>query len=226
MELNTSIESLKVLILVMSSKEDYYPELESVQRETWDSIEVDGVTTVYYMAGDNTELVDDVLYIKGSEHFSEMYTRTRLAFEYMLNYEWDYVFKTDNSAYVNKSKLVEVLTDLPRTNLYAGKLFHDKNIVPVNKNFMWGEGYVLSRDLAKYITTQRSGEGMVDDVWIASLLKDKVSFVELPFYDYFNNDRPIENVHLYRCKNKVTSEIIDAMQKIYSMLNETEVVYN
>lgn len=217
-------QPLKILILVMSSRAKDYPLLERAQMRTWDSIQVPNVTTVYYLADLQTKLIDNKLYVRGKEDFTEMFTRTSIAIRYMLQFKWDYVFKTDNSAYVNKPKLVETIAALPRTNLYAGKLYHPKDKVPLNDNFMWGEGFVLSRDLAEIIAKDWGKVEMVDDVQIARILRGRTPFTEIPFYDYYVDKPPLPNVHLYRCKSEDSKSFdkeIEAFNNIHKHLTET-----
>jgi hypothetical protein len=215
---------IKVLVLVMSSRVAKYPVLRELQEKTWDSVQTPGVSTVYYMADMRTKLIGNILYVKGREDRTEMYTRTVLAIKELLAMDWDYIFKTDNSAYVNKPKLVETLMTLPRKGVYAGKLYHKKN-VPLTENFLWGEGYVLSRDVASVVAKSPHKESAIDDVELANIMrKSGIPFRELPFYDYFADPRPLPSVHIYRCKDDKDDgwdSTINAINDIHKQLTET-----
>ena len=195
-----------------------------LQEETWDSLQVPGVRTVYYMADMRTKLIGNRLYIKGKEDRTEMYSRTVLAIRELLSMDWDYLFKTDNSAYVNKQALVKTLLTLPRKNIYAGRLYHRKD-VPITQNFLWGEGYVLSRDVALIVAKSPLKESAIDDVELSNIMRNsKIPFRELPFYDYFADPRPIPNVHIYRCKEEKEDSwesTVNAINEIHKHLTKT-----
>ena len=193
---------VRVLVLVMSSRVGHYPALRKMQEETWDAIKVPGVTTIYYMADLRTKLIENILYVQGKEDRIEMHTRTVRAIKELLPMKWDYLFKTDNSAYVNKPVLVEIIKSLPDKRTYAGKLYHGKD-VPLSRNFMWGEGFLLSRDMAELVASSPEKQVGIDDIEIAEIMRSKgVPFREIPFYDYFLDKRPLSLVHIYRCVPK------------------------
>jgi len=199
----------------MSSKVRHYPVLEKAQRDTWDSVNVPNIQTVYYMANNKTLMKNDILYIQGKEDHSHFYTRTRLAIDYILQYNWDYVFKTDNSAFIDKNELVKVVSKLPQHKVYAGKPFHDSSVVPVNNNFMWGEGYLLSRDMAKIVARSPNDKGMAEDYTVSTILNQVTKGIELPFYNYFKDDNDnIPKVHLYRCFHENPQLTIQAMHNL------------
>lgn len=199
---NTRVDNgLKVLVLVGSSGIMRYPMLEQLQMETWDSIEVPGVETVYYRAGEHTHRKNKRLFVKGGEESKEIFTRTSLALKELLKDSWDFVFKTNPSSYVNKPRLYELLCAMPRQRFYGGKLYHPRNSVPDKDNFMWGCGYVLSRDMAELIAKDHGEVPYVDDIHIPKILNGRAPYAELPFYNYFKDKLPIPINHIYRCKN-------------------------
>lgn len=209
---------MKILILVMSSSVDHYPELEKIQMETWDSIYENNIKTIYYLAGQKTELIENKLYIEGGEPWPNFFKRMLLAFKKCLDFEFDYIFRTDNSAYVNKKELKKILLDKPRINFYGGQLFY-KNL-DTSVNFMWGEGFCLSRDLVEYIvsmTPDISHKEVLDDVEISNILYGKTPFVNLPIYNYYEDEKPIPIVHIYRCKSP-DKQGQEALMEIHNIL--------
>lgn len=215
---------MRVLVLVMSCSLDDYPELEKKQRTTWDSITRMDVDTIYYSAGDSTDLTDGKLTVKTGEGHGYFYEKTILAFKHLLmvDKDWDYIFKTDNSAYVNKRELVHTLADKPRQGYYGGHLYITTY---VNSDpFLWGEGMVLSRDIVQYLVDEyensqisRSG---VEDVHIGMILKGVCKWdTTLTICEY--HKQPLMINHVYRCKKDegTLNDTLKAMDDIHRFLH-------
>ena len=212
----------------MSCDIDQYPVLVAKQRETWDSIHVPGVETVYFYAGNKTKLVRQRLNIDVKEGPGYFYYKTILAFKEMLSQNWDYVFKTDNSAYINKAELVKVLENKPRKNYYGGHLYQTSYVK--SYPFLWGEGMVLSRDvvqgLVKEYETTLIGRSGGEDVHIGMILKEPFNShvtwdttLTIPEYHKLQ-ELPVS--HVYRCKNDETGDLqsqLLAMDNIHRFLH-------
>ncbi len=222
---------MKILVLVMSCDIKEYPKLIAKQKETWDSIHHPHVHTIYYYSSHTTKLVKQRLNIDIEEGHGYFYIKTMLAFEKLLELDWTYLFKTDNSAYVNKEVLYETMGPRPKKNYYGGHLY--QTTYTGTDPFLWGEGIMLSRDIVEYLVSEyrkskiiRSG---VEDVHIGMILKEKEWFgkdhfkwdtsLTIPsFYPY----KEVIKSHVYRCKNDEDKDNVQdqllAMQTIHNYI--------
>jgi hypothetical protein len=197
---------MKILILVQSIEVREYPELIKKQKETWDSVEVPDVKTIfYYQDPEKDALIGQDMYIKSNISMHFMFNVFIEALKRSLEFDWDFVFRTDNSTYVNKSLLKEILSTKPTKAYYAGSSYSGK----VSKNitrlpFKWGEGIVLSRDIAEFLVNVYSGilPGIyygADDLNLAKALHKVVEPQDL-FVKIFDKENPNIINHVYRCK--------------------------
>lgn len=166
-------ESMKrVLILVLSTEKDWYGRLAETSQATWDSVEVDGVETIFYFGRSTKESTNKILYTDVEDDFFAMGRKTLAAFEYALkNRHFDYVFRANASLYVDKKGLLRYVQDQPDTNLALGVIApgsHEGEEFP----FMWGPSYLLSRDVVQKVVDnqERWNHRMMDDLAISHLL--------------------------------------------------------
>ena len=217
---------MKIIILVQSVEAERYPELVKTQQETWDSIKHPDVTVLYYYPITITKRGVDGnrLYVGGTEDFSYSFINTIRAFREIMMMEWDFIFKTDNSSYVNVEELVKILSTKPISGFYGGHLHPE--ITPTK--FLEGVGYAISRDVATHLIdvyanmpTHRMG---LEDRWIGSLLTDKFEWdTTMEICDYYKLTGSIPTSHLYCCKNNHPDAIkfddeIRAMHAIHKQL--------
>lgn len=168
----------KVLILVLSCNEEPWISLLNKQKETWDSINIDNVKTLYYYANPNVNGStihgnDLILKINETKDFKNRIAKLKMAFESVLDLEWDFIFRTNSSSYIDKKRLLNFAQNLPLEKCYCGiPLVHDNTI-----KFATGCGYFISRDyvefLIKNIDEQANFYG--DDVYISALLGQKIT---------------------------------------------------
>lgn len=154
------MSDLKILILILSYNEPPYSQLMKAQQETFDSIEVEDVTTVYYYGGgeegvikyhpDTKELVlpfTDAYYLMGG--------KLKMALDYIFSdsrffSDFDIIFRTNSSSYVNKQRLKEFAATLPTEKLYAGWEIEGN----AGYNVVSGAGIFLSRDTAEILRNE------------------------------------------------------------------------
>lgn len=166
-----------VLILVLSTDmrdvqgtgpEYHYKALADTQMATWDSVEVEGVETIFYFANANGRTGSNVLCCATADGFFDMGRKTLAAFEYALaNRKFDYIFRANASLYVHKPGLLRYIQTQPETNLALGVgAPHNGNI------FLWGPGYLLSRDVVQKVVDAKAGWDhlLMDDVALSMLL--------------------------------------------------------
>lgn len=215
---------MKILVLVMSCELDDYPTLIKKQQETWDSIPHSQVETIYFYSSFKTDLKGNRLDIDIPEGPGYFYNKTMIAFEKMLMEKWDYVFKTDNSAYVNKEALVKAVENKPRQSFYGGHFY--RTTYDKSDPFLWGEGMFLSRDVVQYLVREykssivlRSG---VEDVHIGMLLKGLFPWDTSLMIPQYHTSKHLYITHVYRCKNDQTGDLKDtlfAMDSIHKFLH-------
>lgn len=212
---------MKILLAVMTCEVSGYPVLTQTQKNTWGSIHHDQVETIYFQAGYKTGFIDGKLLVDVEEGTGWFYIKTMKAFKALLEKDWDFLVKTDNSAYVNKHALVKKIEALsPKTGVYAGQYY--ASVHP----FLWGEGIVFSRDVVEYLVKEfestdqlRSG---VEDVHIGMILKDKFPWnTSFTIHEYYPTERMITN-HIHRCKGESFQDTMKALIKIHNYYLEKQ----
>jgi hypothetical protein len=200
---------MKVVILVMSSELERYPELVLKQQTTWDADHHQEIETIFYYSSYKTDLVGNKLHVDIPELLGYFYNKTMIAFEKLLMYKWDYIFKTDNSTYINKEVLLEILRNKPRENYYGGHLY--QTTYAKTAPFLWGEGFALSRDVVQYLVKEYKGSAIlrsgVEDVHIGMVLKDKFEWDTSLTIQSYHPSKSITPGHVYRCRNDLPTGI-------------------
>ena len=174
---------MRILILVQSinlPNTQHYTKLRQAQEDTWDSISHPDVDVIYYFPGalDADTLQGNQLHMVCNTHWTHMFFNLAKAMRHMLKHDmtWDYIFKTDNSVYIDKAKLHELLLSRPREKYFGGMLYNFKAPNDKSPDFMWGDGYALSRDMVAYIVDKYNKAPFrgkqEDDRVVAQLMTD------------------------------------------------------
>jgi hypothetical protein len=151
------------------------------------------------------------------------------AFSYVLeNYDFQYIFRTNSSSYVNLQKLLRLTESLPKTGVYAG--FEGR--ILRQTAFASGAGYLLSRDIVEAICLSPGlwRHGLIDDIALADFmstsLKAQIAQIPLPRRTVDSLDdartlsrREIQDHFHYRCKTGSTLETVEIMQEIHFLEN-------
>jgi hypothetical protein len=154
----------KVLILVVSSEVRPYGKMIDTSLETWDSIKVEGVQTIFY-CGTSTHIdTDKIKHFPITESLHNMGHKGLLAYEWALNnLEFDYVARVNSSCYVSKNKLLDYVQTLPNDNLFEGLMVSR----PESFDYAWGGGqFILSRDVLQLVVDNK-------DKWNHSYMEDE-----------------------------------------------------
>lgn len=158
-----------VIILVLSHYEEPYVMLENCIKQTWAKHNLDNVNVFFYHGGDKESVEGDKIITNYPEGFHNIGYKTIRSFEILLqNNNFDYIFRTNSSSYVNIEKLVDYLDDKPVDNFYHGIIGHHGDV-----NFASGCGYFLSRDVVEKVVENKNNwsHQIIDDVAIALLLR-------------------------------------------------------
>jgi hypothetical protein len=166
---------MKVLVLVISSQEEPYGKMMETSFCTWDSIEVDGVETVFYCGNPVKENTDKVIYFPIDESLFSMGEKTLRAYEWALkNKEFDYIARVNSSCFVNKKELIKHCNTLQKKRLFSGL------IVNSEPSWVWGGGnYIISKDVIQEIVDNKH-------LWDHKIMEDMaasyvVSKLGIPF---------------------------------------------
>lgn len=160
----------KVLVLVLHSEAEPWRTIGEVQLATWmASCATAGVEALHYVGNAPEMLLDgSTLRLDAPDNvLSHTGPKTQRALQWALeNREFDFVFRTNTSSYVDPRLLVEFLSKRPRTRHYGGS--HN----PTAGGFAVGCGMSLSRDVCSLLAKSpcRLAHG-VDDVAIARCLR-------------------------------------------------------
>ena len=120
----------KILITVMSCDKEFFINQEKLIKQTWAKDIIDGkypnIDIVFYMGCpviNETYFDDDLktIVLKCEDDLDNTFKKTIRAFEYIdNNYEYDYIFRTNTSTYVNVQLLNEFIQSITDDNILYG----------------------------------------------------------------------------------------------------------
>lgn len=171
---------MKILILVLSCDSNpLYRELANTIKNTWGNHKSEDVTIIYYSYKDNipdtyieksligTNNYD--LYLKGVEKFDSIGKKTIDCFKYILknNYEFDYIFRTNLSSYINIKEMLLFMKNKQKSN-YCSAIIGKYGEI----KYPSGCGYFLSNDLVNLVVNNEHllKHQYIDDVALGDLL--------------------------------------------------------
>jgi hypothetical protein len=216
---------VKVVILVLSFHDsgNTYDEFQKSQKETWDSIEIEGVKTFYiYGNSDVNKISDDEIYVNVTEDLWRCNLKTIESLEILnTKFDYDYLFRTNSSSYVDKKLLIDFLSDKPTEKYYAGHSSTDQDV-----NYVSGSGIIMSKDLVQIILNEKNkiDLSLMDDASFAKILNSNGVFpIQVDRCNY--SDIIVEkldcNSFLYRLKSSSTRRTdIENMYRIHELKNK------
>lgn len=140
------------------------------QQETFDSIEVEGVRTVYYYGGDKGWINEKEFSGMGNDSYYYMHDKFLDCLKNIDLSDVDFVFRTNSSSYVQKLRLIEFAKTLPAEKLYAGWEIKTNE----NFNIISGAGIFMSTDVIKILINNISPEfEKEEDYYIGSILNEQ-----------------------------------------------------
>lgn len=214
----------KVLILVLSSENSPYDLLEDSIRNTWLKLNKYSVPVFFYYGsnGDDNKIIDDKIYLKIFEDYGTITQKTLLVFELIYNnFDFDFIYRTNSSSYVDINLLYEHLETIKPENFYSGVTARCSGI-----DFCSGCGYFLSRDLVKLIVEnkEKCDINMIDDKSIGQFLTSNgVPLTNADRIDFPVNNPSLDCFH-YRCKESCgdRNQDIKNMNLIYELKKQNE----
>lgn len=225
----------KILIMVLSYNESPYKELMLAQQDTFDSVEVEGVKTIYYHGGcsvpPNGEYGSvgiikrppnswEEISLQCDDQYYFMAQKMKLALDYVKASEWDYdiIFRTNSSSYVNKKRLLEFAESLPKEKLYAGWTMVDSN--HDGGLAVSGAGIWLSRDTAEMLRDQIDpAVEMEEDVYIGRILRGNgiVAIDDRSRHDFTNKHIADSMSRLLATKYHIRCKTANRLQDVANM---------
>lgn len=211
---------MKVLIIVLSYQDNgIYSKFYKAQKDTWGSIHLDGVET-YYLLGNHhcNEIINDEILTNFNYSYANCGNRTIKAFELTNHIEYDYIFRTNSSSYIDKELLIKHLENKPKNKFYSGAIGNHNGIL-----FASGCGFFISKDLVKLVLDNKDifEHNIMDDVDLGNfLITHKVDIVDserfdLVYSDNFDINLIPNNYFHYRLKNDNRDIDIENMYNIF-----------
>jgi hypothetical protein len=195
---------MKIIILVLTYLDNgIYSKFYQKQNETWNSVDVDGVDVFFNINnGDKKEINSHFIINDLPEKVETEGYKIINCFEQTLDWDYDYIFHTNSSSYIDKELLYKWLLDKPRTKFYSGVKGNYRNT-----SFASGCGFTISKDVVKLILENKDKweHGEADDATLGILLNSLgLSVYEAPRFDMISSESytrhiPTDYFH-YRCK--------------------------
>lgn len=207
---------MRILILVLSYNDSgIYTEFYKTQKQTWDSVNVDGVETYYYF-GDNNEniIVGNNILTDVPESLINCGNKSIEAFKLISNMDFDFVLRTNSSSYIDKNLLKLHLENKPKNNFYSGILGNHFGIP-----FCSGSGFIISKDLVHLLidNEEKLDFSLIDDVCFGKFLSSNgIPLINSYRFDLTYNTNEIdEGFFHYRLKTNNRMNDINNMILIH-----------
>ncbi len=216
---------MRILIMVLSYDEPPYSDLMEMQKETWADLLDIGlhkeIGEVFYHGGATENPVwfyDGTVVLPCTDSYYFMSEKFKLALEYVWGWEWDIIFRTNSSSYINKTKLWEFAQTLPTEGLYAGWEIEGN----AGYNIVSGAGFFLSRDTAEILKNDIDPSfEREEDVYCGQLLFDKgIKIIDDKSrfdVDCISDEIPLDRYH-YRCKTGNRYQDCSNMKQLHKMI--------
>lgn len=169
--------------------------------------------------------IESTVLIHLPEAYSLIGLKTIIFLEYVLkNYEFEYLYRTNVSSYVDLGALSTVVNGLDhKTPIYGGVEGFAEEI-----SFASGSGYLIDRETLKLIVSHKSkwDNFEIDDVALGKIVQNELNLTitnfersDIPSASQVNSKKiGISGVFHYRCKANNPSETITIMKHIHERL--------
>lgn len=132
---------MKIAIVVLSYFDnDVYSELFKIQNETWNSIEVESVDTFFLIGNCDENKIDGNLIKTTAPEILACGEKVLKGFELLKNLNYDFIFRTNSSSYVDKNLLKKYIIENCNDETYRGIIYNHDGIL-----FASGSGFILSK---------------------------------------------------------------------------------
>jgi hypothetical protein len=196
--------------LVLSSKT--YPSSRNKKaiKKTWGSNLKDNFEIMFYESGETEKIIDNTLFVETDTSSKNLGYKLLLALDWCTkNTDYDFIFRTNTSSFVNTIELENFITNnlINKDYVYCGMpLVRDYKDSDKKINFLSGAGIILNKKTTQLILDKRKNwdHSEWEDVSLGKLLSENgVSFTEGRRqdiqYNFYNNIIDKTNYH-YRCR--------------------------
>jgi len=218
---------MKLLILVLDCNVEPFPTIKNEGiKKTWFNYNNPNVDVYFYKGGyKNREIIDRDILLTSEDDQISICKKTIECFNFVLDkFDFDFLYRTNTSSFLNIQKMYETFKDY-KNNTYSGYIGFHKNI-----KFVSGSGYLISRNLVKYLTSLRIDYNLfastpdmdaLDDVMVGYYLSHINIIPQLrKDLNITSNIKNIEHKKYfhYRCKCVNRMDDIKIMNKLYKIL--------
>lgn len=155
----------KILITVMSCNDDFFVNQEQVMKDTWikQIDQFDNIDYIIYRGDPNIERhkydkQQHLLSLRCEDDLNNTFKKTYYAFKLAHKiYDYDYIFRTNTSTYVNVALLNQFIQNLEDDNiLWSSDLYSLSNSFCPYPLYLYGRGngMILSKNLIDIILTE------------------------------------------------------------------------
>ncbi len=220
---------MKVLILVCSSHIHPYDKFLTAQKETWDSIPHPKVETVFYRGSGHNTWEGNVFISDCPHGYYTQHWKHKQAIDAVWEKDWDIIFRTHSSSYVDKAKLYQLCNSLPAEHTYGGwnlgvelpEIEWQGKII--RQSAVSGAGIFYSRDVADILRKNTpEGVNIEEDVLSGRILQ---TFGIHPTFD--NKERvDLQSIAQYRPSYHYRIKSMDRLADIETMYKLHEKITN
>jgi hypothetical protein len=201
---------LKIVILILSS--NTYPSKRNgdIIRATWGKGNTNLTQIYFYRSDVKTELNQNILSIRDNGTAQDIGHKTLKAFEWVSNnVEFDYIFRTNTSSYVNVSNLEKYIQEeaSEESLLYRG-ILHERKYKSKTSNFAYvnGAGVLMNKKVIDLVLSKKEqwDHSEWDDVALGKLMFENgvtpsVGKRYTVVNNFYSNNIHRENYHV-RCR--------------------------
>lgn len=219
---------MKLLVAVTASK---LPEFQHIinegQRATWANTHCrDPESNVVFYYGDSSTVItsNDEVYLPVPEGYENIIRKTTSFFAYALEHlNFDFLFRTNCSSYVDIPGLRKHLADKPRAHYFSGFLGYLEG-----RPYASGSGYILTPDLVELAVKHRSKVDFPqcpDDAVLSYLLQDLGATLRPARRQDFETTAQVSridrSVYHFRCKAYDHGRRVDdrLMRRVHELLH-------
>ena len=226
--------TMKVLVLILSS--DTYPSKrnKNIINETWVKSNSENTKIYFYEAGQKTHLVNNTLYVEDSGTAQDIGKKTIAAIDWAYkNLEFDFIFRTNTSSYVNIKNLKNYISNYCISSEYVYRgVIHQKKFADQEKSldYVNGAGIILNRESVKKIIENSNNWDHTewDDVALGKMFSLIGIYPESGLRqevvgNFYNNKIDTSNYHI-RCRIDQIYRYPRFLEKY--ILKEIDNIYN
>lgn len=208
---------MRILILPLSYNVGVFAQFMQAQQETWDSINVPGIDTIYYYKGAQFGQGDEQhAEMDCPDEYNMMHWKFKCALDRINYHNYDFIFRTNSCSYIRKDKLHKIAETLPRTGCYAGW---------DNGGYVSGAGIWFSPDVLDILHAELTDTPHgAEDVLIGDILRHRVTIQNHQTrYDVGVSVGSIPDVYHYRFKTSNIHEErirdINNMRQVHQIIS-------